>query len=187
MGPVVSVNSATLMNKGLELIEAHLLFDVPWTTSTSSSTRSRSCTRWSSSSTARRSRSCPPRHAAADPARDGLAGRLDHAFVACDWTTAGELTFEPVDRRPSGARPRAGGRRRGGAHPAVYNAANEVAVTAFLAGGLGFLDITAVVAETLEAYAATDPSPPRDLDDVWAVDRFGRDHARAAVHRSAQR
>jgi len=113
---------------------------------------------------------------------------LERAFVACDWTTAATLHFEPVDRETFPAIDLAlEAGRRGGAHPAVYNAANEVAVTSFLAGGLGFLDITEVVAETLEAYTATGPTSPRDLDDVRAADRFGRDHARAAVHRSAPR
>jgi 1-deoxy-D-xylulose-5-phosphate reductoisomerase len=189
MGPVISVNSATLVNKGLELLEAHLLFDVDLDhldVVVHPQSVVHSMVEFVDGSTI--AQLSPPDMRL--PIQLALAwpDHLDRAFVACDWTTAGTLSFEPVDRQTFPAIDLAlEAGRRGGAHPAVYNAANEVAVTAFLAGGLGFLDITTVVAETLAAYAATDPTPPRDLDDVWAVDRWGRDHARAAVHRSAQR
>lgn len=189
MGPVITVNSATLVNKGLELLEAHLLFEVDLDhldVVVHPQSVVHSMVEFVDGSTI--AQLSPPDMRL--PIQLALAwpDHLDRAFVACDWTTAGTLRFEPVDRETFPAIDLAlEAGRRGGAHPAVYNAANEEAVTAFLAGGLGFLDITRVVTETLEAYAATRPSPPRDLDDVRAVDRFGRDHARAAVHRSATR
>ncbi len=189
MGPVITVNSATLVNKGLELLEAHLLFDVELDhldVVVHPQSVVHSMVEFVDGSTI--AQLSPPDMRL--PIQLALAwpDRLDQAFVACDWTTAGSLDFEPVDRATFPAIDLAlEAGRRGGAHPTVYNAANEEAVTAFLAGGLAFLDITRVIAETLEAYAATRPGPPRDLDEVRAVDRFGRDHARAVVHRSAPR
>jgi 1-deoxy-D-xylulose-5-phosphate reductoisomerase len=104
--------------------------------------------------------------------------RLDHAFVACDWATAGELTFEPVDRATFRALDLAehAGRRRG-TFPAVLNAANEVAVEAFRTERLGFLAIAEVVETTLDAWEATGPGAPNDLQDVLDADAWARSYA----------
>jgi 1-deoxy-D-xylulose-5-phosphate reductoisomerase len=109
--------------------------------------------------------------------------RLDHAFVACDWTAIGELTFEPVDRDTFRALDLAeqAGRQRG-TYPAVLNAANEVAVDAFRTGALSFLGIAELVEVTLDAWAATDPTAPNDLRDVLAADAWARIHARDHLH-----
>lgn len=189
MGPVITVNSATLVNKGLELLEAHLLFGVALDhldVVVHPQSIVHSMVEFVDGSTI--AQLSPPDMRLPIQLALGWPARLAPAFAACDWTTAATLSFEPVDRETFPALDLAlEAGRRGGAHPAVYNAANEVAVTAFLAGGLGFLAITAVVAEALQAFSATHPSPPRDLDDVRAADHFGRDHARAAIHRSAPR
>jgi 1-deoxy-D-xylulose-5-phosphate reductoisomerase len=66
----------------------------------------------------------------------------------------------------------------GGARPAILNAANEVAVAAFLDRRIGFLDIAAIVEQTLERY---DPPAPREIEDVIAIDRAARSHADAAM------
>jgi len=189
MGPVITVNSATLVNKGLELLEAHLLFDVDLAhleVVVHPQSIVHSMVEFVDGSTI--AQLSPPDMRLPIQLALGWPDRLAAAFVACDWTRAATLSFEPVDRETFPAidlAMEAG--RRGGAHPAVYNAANEEAVTAFLAGDLGFLAITGVVADALEAFTGTHPSTPRDLDDVRDADRFGRDHARAAVRRSASR
>ena len=141
MGPVITVNSATLVNKGLELIEAHLLFGIGLRpASTSWCTGSRSSTPWSSSPTARRSprparRTCGSRSRWPWPGRSRVAG----AASPVDWTAAHTWTFEPLDEAafPAVALAREAG-LAGGAAPAVYNAANEECVAAFLAGRIPF-------------------------------------------------
>ena len=138
MGPVVTVNSATLVNKGLELIEAHLLFDVPYDRidvvvhpqsrrALDGRVRRRLDDRPGQ----------PARHAAADRARPWLAGPGPGRGARLDWTTASDLGVRAarrggVPRRTAGSRGRA--RRRHGA--GRLNAANEVCVEAFLAGRL---------------------------------------------------
>ena len=186
MGPVITVNSATLANKGLELLEAQLLFDIDLDrldVVVHPQSVVHSMVEFVDGSTI--AQLSPPDMRL--PIQLALAWpeRLGHAFVACDWTTASALSFEPLDRTTFPAVDLAlEAGRRGGAHPAVYNAANEEAVSAFLAGRLGFLDVTHVVAETLEAFTATGPSTPRDLDEVLAADRFAREHAASLLHRS---
>jgi len=187
MGPVITVNSATLVNKGLELLEAHLLFDIDLDrldVVVHPQSVVHSMVEFVDGSTI--AQLSPPDMRL--PIQLALAWpeRLGHAFVRCDWTTASTLSFEPLDRATFPAVDLAlEAGRRGGAHPAVYNAANEEAVSAFLAGRIAFLDITHVVAGTLEAFTATGPSAPRELDEVLAADRFAREHADALLHRSA--
>jgi 1-deoxy-D-xylulose-5-phosphate reductoisomerase len=179
MGPVITINSATLMNKGLELIEAHLLFDVDWDRldvvvhpqsivhSMVEFVDGSTIAQWS-----------PPDMRLPIQLAMAWPERLDEAFVRMDWTTASDLTFEPVDRetfRALDLADEAG--RRGGTFPAVLNAANEQAVAAFLDGGIGFLDITDVVEDVLQAHAADDPGTVRDLDDVVQADRWARQRA----------
>jgi 1-deoxy-D-xylulose-5-phosphate reductoisomerase len=187
MGPVITVNSATLMNKGLELIEAHLLFDVGWDALevvVHPQSVVHSMVEFHDGSTI--AQLSPPDMRL--PIQIALAWpeRLDRAFVACDWTTLAELTFEPVDRstfRALDLAEHAG--RRAGTHPAVLNAANEIAVGAFLDGALGFLGIAEVVERVLEEWDATAPPPPRDVDDVLGADAWARGRARAEVTRRA--
>jgi 1-deoxy-D-xylulose-5-phosphate reductoisomerase len=173
------VNSATLMNKGLELIEAHLLFDLHWDrldVVVHPQSIVHSIVEYvDGSSIAQLS---PPDMRL--PIQLALAWpeRLPHAFVAMDWTRAETLTFEPVDRttfRAVALAEEAG--RRGGTFPGVLNAANEQAVDAFLAGRIGFTRIAEVVEDVLEAHAAGNPSAPRDVDDVVTADGWARTEA----------
>ncbi|MTV23914.1 1-deoxy-D-xylulose-5-phosphate reductoisomerase [Nitriliruptoraceae bacterium ZYF776] len=176
MGPVITVNSASLMNKGLELIEAHELFDVPWDrldVVVHPQSVVHSLVEFvDGSSLAQLS---PPDMRLPIQLAMAWPDRLPHAFVACDWTRASDLTFEPVDRATFRALDLAeeAGRRRG-TYPAVLNAANEVAVEAFLAHRVGFLRIAEVVEATLEAWEATGPGAPNDLHDVLAADAWAR-------------
>jgi 1-deoxy-D-xylulose-5-phosphate reductoisomerase len=186
MGPVITTNSASLFNKGLEVIETHLLFQVPFDAVdvvVHPQSVVHSMVEFVDGSTL--AQLSPPDMRL--PIQLALAwpDRLEHAHVRCDWTTASELTFEPVDRDtfPAlGLCEHAG--RRGGTFPAVCNAANEVAVAAFLDGDVGFLDIPAVIEAALEAWDATGPGVPRDLDDVLAADAWARRHATERVGRT---
>jgi 1-deoxy-D-xylulose-5-phosphate reductoisomerase len=189
MGPVISINSASLMNKGLELIEAHVLFDVPWDALdvvVHPQSVVHSMVEFIDGSTL--AQLSPPDMRLPLQVAMAWPDRLPHAFVTCDWTQASELTFEPVDRetfRALDLAETAG--RAGGSHPAVLNAANEVAVEAFLAGRLGFLDLASVVEDALEAWASTDPARPRDLDDVLEADRWARQRANGQLQRWGNR
>ena len=181
MGPVITINSATLMNKGLELIEAHLLFDVPWDridVVVHPQSIVHSMVEFVDGSTL--AQVSPPDMRL--PIQLGLSwpDRLDEAFVAMDWTTAGTWTFEPADRATFTALDLAeAAGRAGGTAPAVLNAANEVAVDAFLAGALGFLDIAATVEEVLADRP--DTGTVRDVADVLDADAWARERARAVV------
>jgi 1-deoxy-D-xylulose-5-phosphate reductoisomerase len=179
MGPVVTLNSATLMNKGLELIEAHELFDIPWDrldVVVHPQSVVHSMVEFVDGSTL--AQLSPPDMRLPIQLAMAWPERLPHAFVACDWTQAQQLTFEPADRATFRALDLAevAGRRRG-TWPAVLNAANEVAVDGFFTGRLGFLAIAEVVERTLEAWADQAPGDPRDLDDVLQADRWARRHA----------
>jgi 1-deoxy-D-xylulose-5-phosphate reductoisomerase len=179
MGPVVTLNSATLMNKGLELIEAHELFGIPWDqldVVVHPQSVVHSMVEFIDGSTL--AQLSPPDMRLPIQLAMSWPERLPHAFASCDWRTRSELTFEPVDRATFRALDLAefAGRRRG-TWPAVLNAANEVAVDAFFTGLLGFLDIAGVVEDTLETWGGQAPCNPRDLADVRAADGWARQHA----------
>ncbi len=179
MGPVVSVNSATLMNKGLELIEAHELFACPFDALevvVHPQSVVHSMVEFVDGSTI--AQLSPPDMRLPIQVAMAWPRRLEAGFVACDWTRASELSFEPVDRATFAALDLAvDAGRRGGSWPAVLNAANEVAVDVFLAGQLRFPELTAVVESTLEAWGRTGPGEPRELTEVLEADRWARDRA----------
>lgn len=185
MGPLITINSSTLANKGLELVEAHLLFDIDFDhieAVVHPQSIVHSMVEFVDGSTI--AQLSPPDMRLPIQWALGWPDRLDHAPVAMDWTTAATLTFEPVDHAafPTlGLVVEAG--RRGGTHPAVCNAANEVAVRAFLDGRIGYLDIPATIDEVLTAHDAARPSPPRDVADVVAADRWARQRADTVVAR----
>jgi len=106
--------------------------------------------------------------------------RLPEVQPALDWTTASSWDFAPVDHEafPALQLARRAG-EAGGTAPAVFNAANEEAVAAFLAGRLAFPAITQVIARTLDA--APDVGVPTCVEDVLAAEKWARSHARAAI------
>ena len=172
-GPKISVDSSTLMNKGLEVIEAHLLFDVgydhidvvvhPQSVVHSMVEMTDGATIAQLSMPDMR---MPIGYALSYP------DRMDFAFGAIDWASIGHLDFEIPDPKAFpclGLAYEAG--RRGGTAPACLNGANEVAVQGFLTGGLRWVDIPAVIAAVMEQF---DAGEPRDLDDVLAADAEGR-------------
>ena len=180
MGAKISVDCATLMNKGLELIEAFHLSRCPRTRSKSSSTRSRWSTASSNMSTAPSGSAGIPRHENPDRLYARLAERMATLANGSTWSRP-EVSISPLPIRrfpPSGLAGSA--LREGGARPAVLNAANEVAVGAFLAGDIGFLDIASIAAETLQCYG---PAAPGSVDEVLDVDREARAAAEAIVKR----
>jgi len=179
MGPVVTINSATMMNKGLELIEAHLLFDVPAAdiaVVVHPQSVVHSMVEFVDGSTI--AQASPPDMRL--PIALGLSWpeRFADVAPACDWTAAREWTFEPLDEA---AFPAVGLARAALAasatHPAVYNAANEVCVEAFLAGRIGFLDIVDTVERALGEHDGAAGSVALTLEDVLAAEAWARRRA----------
>jgi 1-deoxy-D-xylulose-5-phosphate reductoisomerase len=187
MGPVVTINSATLVNKGLEVIEAHLLFDVPYEridVVVHPQSVVHSMVAFTDGSTL--AQASPPDMRLPIALALGWPDRVPAAATACRWDVAQAWTFEPLDDDTfPGVRLARRAGEVGGCLPAVLNAANEEAVAAFVAGGLGFLELTGVVEDTL---AAADDwhADPRTPADVAAAEEWARAHARAAVAASTR-
>ena len=180
MGPLVTVNSATLVNKGLEVLEAHLLFDVPLeriTVVVHPQSVVHSLVEFCDGSTI--AQASPPDMRLPIALALGWPDRVPDAAPACDWTTAATWQFVPLDDTafPAVRLARAAG-RAGGSAPAVYNAANEVAVEAFLARRLRFPGIVETVERVLEEH---EPVPVRTVADVLAVESWARRRAASLV------
>jgi 1-deoxy-D-xylulose-5-phosphate reductoisomerase len=180
MGPMITVNSATLMNKGLEVIEAHLLFGVPYDrieVVVHPQSIVHAMVEWCDGSTVAQL-SMPDMRLPIGLAL-GWPERADRPVGRLDWARAATLEFQPVDRVTFPLLDlalQAG--RRGATAPAALNAANEEAVIAFLAGRLPFPGIAEVVAEVLDDHR---PPDTLDLDAVLATERWSRDLARTLV------
>ena len=214
MGRVVTTNSATLVNKGLEVIEAHLLFGVPFEridVVVHPQQQIHSMVEFHDGSTI--AQAGPPRMLV--PIALGLSWpeRLSGVDVPSDWSTPSTWEFHPLDNE---AFPAVHLARRvgaaGGTHPAVYNAANEVCVDAFHDGTLGFLDIVDTVAKVVgmhernvtayrlegstgggsEGPAGVDSpgmgngSPGLSVEDVLAADRWARECAHRLISQVRQ-
>ena len=173
MGAKISVDSATMMNKGLELIEAARLFPVPSDRIEIILHRQsviHSLVEYVDGSTLAQlgppDMRTPIAHCLAWP------DRMETPMAPLDLVAIGRLDFEAPDpvRFPGIALARRA-LDAGGARPAILNAANEIAVAAFLARQIGFLEIAAIVADTLDRY---DPPAPDTLDDVLTVDAEAR-------------
>src|SRR3954466_9265595 len=178
MGPVVTINSANLVNKGLEVIEAHLLFDIPYDrieVVVHPTSVVHSMVEFVDGSTL--AQASPPTMLI--PIALGLAwpARVPDTAAPVDWTRPNTWEFFPLDDEafPAVGLAREAG-ERGATAPAVYNAANEVAVEAFREGRLGFVDIVDTVGRVLSGHPV--PSE-RDLtvDDVLSADAWARSTA----------
>ncbi|QGW24897.1 MULTISPECIES: 1-deoxy-D-xylulose-5-phosphate reductoisomerase [unclassified Dietzia] len=182
MGRMITLNSATLVNKALELIEAHLLFGVPYdkieVTVHPQSVVHSAVTFVDGATIAKAS---PPSMKLPIALSLGWPDRIPGATTPLDFSASHTWTFEPVDEQtfPAISVARAAG-SAGGLRTAVFNAANEEAAPAFLDGRIGFTEIVDVVAETVGA-ADEWSSDPRDLDDVTAAESWARRHAAALV------
>lgn len=174
MGKVITTNSATLVNKGLEVIEAHLLFDVPFAAIdvvVHPQQWIHSMVEFRDGSTI--AQMGPPRMLV--PIALGLSWphRLDDVDVPCDWTQTQSWDFQPLDDDafPAVRLARQVG-EAGGTFPAVYNAANEVGVEAFHGGRIGFLDIVDTVEQVVDDHAdalAGDRGSELDASSVEGV------------------
>ncbi|GAA4187430.1 1-deoxy-D-xylulose-5-phosphate reductoisomerase [Microbacterium oryzae] len=172
MGRVITTNSATLVNKGLEVIEAHLLFDVPYErieVVVHPQQLIHSMVEFQDGSTI--AQAGPPRMLV--PIALGLSWpeRLADVDVPIDWTAAQTWEFAPLDDEafPAVRLARQAG-QAGGTHPAVYNAANEQAVDAFHEGRLSFPAIVDTISDVLDRHEAPAELTLESLADAeaWA-------------------
>jgi 1-deoxy-D-xylulose-5-phosphate reductoisomerase len=177
MGLMVTTNTATLVNKGLEVIEAHLLFDVPFDAIevvVHPQSIVHSMVEFVDGATI--AQASPPDMRLPISLALDAPHRIPGVGVPLDWTLPQSWTFEPLDDDafPAVALAKLVG-EAGGTRPAVFNAANEQAVHAFHAGRLAFLDIVPVI----EAALATVPEPSGavDLAGVLEADRRAREAA----------
>ena len=183
MGPVITINSATLVNKGLEVIEAHLLFGVPYDrieVVVHPTSVVHSMVEFIDGSTL--AQASPPTMAIPIALGMGWPERIPDAAPAMDWTEPETWQFFPLDDEafPAVSLARRAG-AAGGVQPAIYNAANEVAVEAFRTQRLSFCGIVDTVVAVLDS---TDPivlSTPRTVEDVIAADAWARDRAHAVI------
>jgi 1-deoxy-D-xylulose-5-phosphate reductoisomerase len=181
MGPVVTINSATLVNKGLELIEAHLLFDVPYAdidVVVHPQSIVHSMVTFADGATI--AQASPPDMRLPIALALAWPDRLPDVQPALDWSQASTWEFMPLDSEvfPAVRLARQAG-EAGGVVPAMYNAANEEAVAAFAGGHLAFTAIVQVIARTLDA--APDLGAPTCVEDVLAAEKWAREHARVAI------
>jgi len=183
MGKVVTTNSATMVNKGLELIEAHLLFDIPFDrieVTVHAQSVVHSMVEFVDGSVLAQ---CSPPDMRL-PIALGMSWpeRVPNVAQACDWTKAATWTFEPLDETVFGAVRLA--RQVGSAgltYPAVYNAANEQAVEAFHAGWIGFNQIVDLIQRVVDAH---EPEAELSLDGVLRAELWARDRANAQIARA---
>jgi 1-deoxy-D-xylulose-5-phosphate reductoisomerase len=179
MGPVVTINSATLVNKGLELIEAHLLFGIPMErvdVVVHPQQAVHSMVEFYDGSTL--AQVSPPTMTLPIALGLGWPDRIPDASPPWDWAKASQWEFLPLDDEafPAVQLAREAG-TRGGTAPAVFNAANEVCVQAFRDGRLPFLGIVDTVARVVTEHDV--PSYEElSIDDVLAADAWARNRAR---------
>jgi 1-deoxy-D-xylulose-5-phosphate reductoisomerase len=181
MGRKITIDSATMMNKGLEVIEAHWEFDMdPARIEVVIHPQSivHSMVRYRDGTIIAQlgmpDMRIPIAYALAYP------HRLDGGWKRLEVTDHGELNFLPVDKRRYPALGLAyAALKQGGTMPAVLNAANEIAVEAFLAGKIGFREIHRIIERIMAGHS---PQAPRDIEDVLEVDRWARERAAALVH-----
>lgn len=180
MGKVVTTNSATMVNKGLELIEAHLLFDIPFDrieVTVHPQSVVHSMVEFVDGSVLAQ---CSPPDMRL-PIALGMSWpeRVPNVAKACDWTQAATWNFEPLNESVFGAVRLA--RQVGSAgltYPAVYNAANEQAVEAFHAGWIGFNQIVDLVQRVVDAH---EPEPELSLEGVLRAELWARDRASSQI------
>jgi 1-deoxy-D-xylulose-5-phosphate reductoisomerase len=188
MGPMNTLNSATLVNKGLELIETHLLFGIDYTrieVVVHPQSIVHSMVTFTDGSTL--AQASPPDMKLPIALALGWPARVPAAASACDFRTASTWEFLPLDDEvfPAVDLARQAG-QRGGCLTAVYNAANEEAAAAFLEGSIRFPAIVGTIAEVLRA-ADQWAAEPATVDEVLDAQRWARDRAKRQVEREISR
>ncbi|MEO9220357.1 MAG: 1-deoxy-D-xylulose-5-phosphate reductoisomerase [Mycobacteriaceae bacterium] len=179
MGPMNTLNSATMVNKGLELIEAHLLFDIPYDridVTVHPQSIVHSMVTFTDGSTL--AQASPPDMRLPIALALGWPERIPSTAGACDFSTAATWDFGPLDDVvfPAVNLARTAG-TTGGCLPAVFNAANEEAAAAFLAGRIAFPQIVQTI-ECCLTEATQYASAPTTVDDVLAAEGWARRRAR---------
>jgi len=183
MGPVVTVNSATLVNKGLEIIEAHYLFGVPYSKIEAiihPQSVVHSMVEFKDGSTV--AQASPPNMKGPIAYAISYPERIAHATPAIDWKTSHTWTFQPIDheRFPAVELAKRCG-ALGGSVAAMYNAANEVAVDAFMKNLIPFTAIVDIIEKTVTKLGGQAISMVRDLTDVSAIENDAHRVAREAL------
>ena len=176
MGPVVTINSATLMNKGLEIIEAHHLFNLPYSQIDAvihPQSVVHSMVEYKDGSTI--AQASPPNMKGPIALAINFPHRTADATRPIDWSKASTWNFAPIDEKkfPAVALARHCG-TVGGALPAIFNAANEVVVDAFMHGRVKFVEIIPTVEAIVAHYEKSSIPTLRDLSDVSAIEEDAR-------------
>jgi 1-deoxy-D-xylulose-5-phosphate reductoisomerase len=186
MGPVVTINTATMVNKGLEVIEAHELFGVPYDAievMVHPQSVPHSMVEFTDGATL--AQASPPDMRLPIALALGWPDRVEDAAPGVDWTMAHTWELRPLDDEafPAVRLAKAAG-RTGRCRPAIYNAANEECVAAFVSGRLPFLGIV----DSLEAVlaAAPDFAEPGTVEDVLAAEAWARAQARRMIATAAE-
>lgn len=188
MGPVITINSATLVNKGLEVIEAHLLYDVPFDrieVVVHPQSYIHSMVEFTDGSTL--AQASPPDMRMPIALGIGWPDRVPDAAPGIDWTRAHRWDFLPLDTEAFPSVPLAchvGD--LGGTAPAVFNAANEECVDAFLQGGLPFTGIVDTVAEVVAEHGTPARGTSLTVADVLQAETWARARARELAARAAR-
>jgi 1-deoxy-D-xylulose-5-phosphate reductoisomerase len=185
MGPVITVNCATLVNKGLELIEAHLLFGIGFDRIEVVVHRQsviHSMVEFTDGATI--AMASPPDMRIPIALAMGWPHRVPDAAPPVDWSQAHTWTFEPLDETafPAVALARAAG-RAGGTAPAAYNAANEECVESFLAGRIPFTGIVDTVAQVVSEHDGAGAAETT-VEEILAADHWSRGRARELTSRA---
>ena len=176
MGEVVTINSATLLNKGLEIIEAHYLFDLPYENIEAvihPQSVVHSLVEFIDGSTI--AQASPPNMKGPIAYALSYPDRISKATTAIDWSKSHTWQFLPIDNEKYPAielAKRCG--QLGSGLPAVYNAANEVAVAAFLAGQIKFTAIIDIVEAVVQSFGSNTPTTIRDISDVSGIEKSAR-------------
>ena len=186
MGPVVTINSSTLVNKGLEIIEAHYLFDIPYTQIEAvihPQSIVHSLVEFVDGSTI--AQASPPNMKGPIAYALSYPHRLAKVTAPIDWSAAASWSFAPIDTAKFPAVDLA---RRcgslGGGLPAIFNAANEVAVAAFLDSHIGYSAIIDTVETVVQQLSPSAVSVLRDLADVSAIEDDARRVANEVIKRA---
>ena len=188
MGEVVTINSATLLNKGLEIIEAHYLFDLPYNQIEAvihPQSVVHSMVEFNDGSTI--AQASPPNMKGPISYALTFPKRLPKVTTAIDWNKTHNWNFSPIDnqRFPAVELAKRCG-EIGNGMPAVYNAANEVAVAAFLNSQIKFTAILQIVSAAVDSLAASATTKIRDLNDVSAIENNARSIATKKINELAR-
>ena len=176
MGEVVTINSATLLNKGLEIIEAHYLFDLDYEMIEAvihQQSVVHSLVEFNDGSTI--AQASPPNMKGPIAYALAYPERINKACAPIDWSKSHTWNFSPINNEKYPAielAKRCG--ELGGGLPAIYNAANEVAVAAFLAQRIKFTAIIELVEQVVQSFGSNTPTTIRDISDVSAIEQSAR-------------